>query len=238
VRSAGYSSAEPVNFPVLDQDEVYLVVGGVMTSVYTALEAHSILAGSPGLMVRQPLARFRNPLALCDYHSEAAPYRDMFYSTLSHTGRGAAGRPATKHAFMHALKVRAADAMRDAPLLAAMPLAAEAYDAMRSDVSYVMAIAKSAVTVLAKQHQWRLRSELRAAQADAMEQCSRAAGVTCDNATACGTGACLFASGIYKQVTSPAGEGRTARPANHRGGPFSSDSALADLERLHPFRVT
>lgn len=230
------TSAETLIFPSLGEDEVHLVIGGVMTSVSETLEAHSILAQAPGLMVRQPLASVRNSLALCDYHAEAAPYRDMYYTSLTHNGRGAAGRPATKHAFMHALKIRATEAMRDAPLLAAMPLAAEAYDAMRSDVSYVMAMAKMAVTVMQRQHQWRLRAELRAAQQAAMAQCSTQE-FNCDNATACGTGDCRFACGIYKIVSAPASAGKTARPRNHGGGPFSSDSALADLERMQPFNV-
>lgn len=208
-----------------------------MTSVAVVTEAHSILAQAPGLMVRQPLARFRNPLALCNYHDEAAPYRDMYYTSLTHNGRGAAGRPATKHAFMHALQVRAAEAMRDAPLIAAMPLAAEAYEAMRDDVSYVMAMAKMAVAVMGRQHTWRARSELRAAQQEAMAQCGKQE-FSCENKTACGTGDCRFACGIYKLVSTPAGSGKTARPANHAdGGSFSSDSALADLERMQPFRV-
>lgn len=209
-----------------------------MTSVALATDAHAILVRSPGLMVRQPLARARNPLALCDYHTEAAPWRELYYTSLTHHGRGAAGRPATKHAFMHALQVRTAEAMRGAPLLAAMPLAAEAYEAMRSDVSYVMAMAKMAVAAMARQHQWRLRSELRAAQADAMAKCGRAAGeFTCTAQSACGTGDCRFASGVYQIASAIAGDGKTARPVNHGGGPFSSDSAIAELERLQPFRV-
>ena len=231
-------SPVPDIFPSLSEEEVYLVIGGVMTSVLVVNEAHEILAGAPGLMVRQPLARYRNPLALCDYHAEAAPYRASYYSSLEFRGKGAAGRPATKHAFMHALRCRSADAMREAPLIAAMPLAAEAYDAMRADVSYVMAMSKMAVSVLAKQHAWRLRSELRQAQQDAMKQCQRQAGeFTCENQSSCGTGECRFACGIYKSVTAPAGDGKTARPANHAGGPYSTDSALAALEVLRPFRV-
>lgn len=189
-------------------------------------------------MVRQPLARYRNPLALCDYHGEAAPYRSQYYAGLTHKGRGAAGRPATKHAFMHALRVRAADAMTTAPLVAAMGLADEAYQAMSTDVSYVLAMVKAAVGIMARQHQWRLRSELRQAQQLAMAQCTGQDGqFSCDSSTACGTGACRFASGTYLQVSTPAGPGRTPRPVNHGGGAFSSDSALADLERLMPFRV-
>jgi hypothetical protein len=209
-----------------------------MASVSVVSEARLILSVSYGMMVRQPLARCRNPLALCDYHAEAAPYREQYYDSLACHGRGAAGRPATKQAFMHALRVRTADAMRDAPLLAAMPLAAEAYDAMRTDVSYVMAMSKMAVSVLERQHTWQLRSKLHQAQQEAMVLCGQQAGeFTCDSKSACGTGTCRFASGDCRDITVPAGEGKTIRPANHHGGPFSSDAALGELEELHPFRV-
>jgi hypothetical protein len=228
----------PEKFPALGEDEVYLVIGGIMTSVTVVSEAYDTLLASSGLMVRQPLAHDHNPLAMCDYHAEAAPYREQYYRALTFKGRGAAGRPATKQAFMHALLVRIASAMRDAPLLAQMPLAAEAYAAMRTDVSYVMAMSKMAVAVLARQHAWKLRSELRQVQQEAMAKCQQQAGeFTCDSPSACGTGTCRFACGIYQAISAPAGTGKTARPANHRGGPFCSDKALAELEEIRPFCV-
>lgn len=228
---AGRYSSPEVN-------EVHLVIGGVLTSVKVAIEAREILQEAPGMMVRQPLARYRNPLSLCDYHAEAAPYRDGFHRKLVFTGRGAAGRPATKHAFMHALQVRADDAMRQAPMIAAMPLTAEAYAAMACDVSYVMAMSRMAVSLMAKQHQWRLRSELRQAQQAAVGQCQARAGeFTCDSESACGTGSCRFASGIYRTLQTPAGKGRCARPANHQGDPFSPESVLPELEKLIPFKL-
>lgn len=226
-------------FAVPDASDVFLVVGGILTSVSIVLEAHEILGAATGLMVRQPLARYRNPLALCDYHTEAAPYRERFYSALTFRGKGAAGRPATKHAFMCALRMRSGEAMVAAPLVRAMPLAAEAYAAMQADVSYVMAMSKMAVTILERQHQWRLRSELRQAQQAAISACGKQRGAfVCEVANACGTGACRFAEGIYAAVDVPAGGGRTARPANHTGTPFSSDTALAELERRIPFVMT
>ena len=79
--------------PVTAADDVFLVIGGVYASVGVISDAHHILEDSPGLMVRQPLSRYRNPLAVCDYHVEAAPYRDLYYSSLSFTGKGAAGGP-------------------------------------------------------------------------------------------------------------------------------------------------
>jgi hypothetical protein len=213
-------------------------VGGLLASVSTVTEAHEILQESPGLMVRQPLAHYQNPLARCNYHAEAAPYREQVYLKLKHQGhRGASAPPTTKFAFMHALTVRSAYAMRNAPFVRAMPLVAEAYAAMRQDFSYVAAMSQMATSILGKQHTWRLRSELRQAQGDAMIECSGHEFV-CESLSPCGTGDCKFAQGIYTHLVSIAQPGKTPRPANHAaGGAFSSDSALAELEKRVPFRV-
>lgn len=226
--------------PANREHEVFLKVGGVRASVRAVTEAHSILQDSPGLMVRQPLARYRNPLALCNYHQEAAPYRIQYYGSLSFTGKGAAGRPATKFAFMHALRVRSAEAMRDAPYELGLPLlASEAYEAFGQDVSYVLAMVKLAVSVQAKQHAWRLRSELRQAQQEAMARCQQDEGAwSCHAASACGTGECPLASGAYKKVTAVAGPGKAQRPPRHvPGGAYGLEQAAQQLEQLVPFRV-
>jgi hypothetical protein len=222
----------------VDASEVFLRVGGLLVSASTVTEAHEILDEAPGLMVRQPLARYENPLAFCNYHVEAAPYREQYYLKLSHHGqRGASAPPTTKFAFMHALLVRMQTAMRNAPLVRAMPLVAEAYTAMSQDFSYVAAMSQMAVTYLGKQHAWRLRSELRLAQSEAMIECSGHVFV-CDSQSACGTGTCKFAQGVYAKIDSIAQPGKTPRPANHaEGGAFSSDASLTELERLRPFRV-
>jgi hypothetical protein len=226
-------------FGPVDEAEVFLSVGGVMASVATVSEAHEILHESSGLMVRQPLEHYRNPLACCDYHAEAAPYRSLYYKRLAHHGhRGASAPPTTKFAFMHALQVRSLAAMHSAPLVRAMPLVAEAYEAMAKDVAYVMAMSEMAKNVLAKQHAWRLRSELRQAQSEAMIECSGETFI-CESKSACGTGTCRFATGIYSDITAPASPGKTPRPANHADGrPFSSEPALVQLGELMPFRVT
>jgi len=223
----------------VDASEVFLRVGGLLASVSTVTEAHEILEEAPGLMVRQPLEHYKNPLALCDYHAEAAPYRDQYYLKLRHGGhRGASAPPTTKLAFMHALRVRTAYAMKSAPLVRAMPLVAEAYAAMAQDFSYVAAMSQMATTILERQHAWRLRSELRQAQGEAMIECSGHTFV-CEARSACGTGDCKFAQGIYTHLVSIAQAGKVQRPANHVSGDgFSSDSALAELEKLVPFRVT
>jgi len=146
-------------FGAVDDSEVFLAIGGLLISVRVAMEAREILQTSRGLMVRQPLSYYQNPLAKCNYHAEAAPYREQYYLKLVHQGhRGAAAPPTTKLAFMHAIKVRSDTAMTSAPLVRAMPLAAEAYEAMTSDFSYVEAMSKMALSILAKQEQWSLKS--------------------------------------------------------------------------------
>jgi ferredoxin len=229
----------PEYFSPVDASEVFLRVGGLLASVSTVTEAYEILEEAPGLMVRQPLAHYKNPLARCDYHAEAAPYREQYYLKLKHQGlRGASAPPTTKYAFMHALQARSQAAMSMAPLVRAMPLVAEAYAAMAQDFSYVAAMSQMATSILGKQHAWRLRSELRQAQGEAMIECSGHEFV-CEAQSACGTGDCKFAQGIYTQLASIAQPGKTPRPANHAvGGAFSSDSSLAELEKLVPFRVT
>jgi hypothetical protein len=223
----------------VDASEVSLSVGGVLTSIGVVSEAYEILRESSGLMVRQPLTYYHNPLALCDYHSEAAPYREQYYARLSHLGhRGASAPPTTKLAFMHALRIRSDCAMKSAPLVRVMPFVAEAYEVMSQDFRYITAMSQMAVSVLARPHQLRLRSELRQVQSDAMAECEGHT-FTCDSKSACGTGSCKFASGIYAEITSIAKSGKTPRPANHvSGGAFSSDTALAELEILVPFRMT
>ncbi len=128
--------------------------------------------------------------------------------------------------------------MRSAPLVKAMPLVAEAYTAMVSDFSYVAAMSQMATSILGKQHTWRLRSELRQAQGEAMIECSGHT-FACESQSACGTGSCKFAQGVFAKIDSIAVPGKTPRPANHaEGGAFSSDACLAELERLMPFKVT
>lgn len=233
------ASEAVLGLPFPTGEEAFALVGGVLASAADCLAARELLERSPGLMVRQPLARAGHPLAGCDYHAEAAPYRDAAWAALAWSGRrGAAGRPATKVAFMAALADRAATALADARLVALMPLAAEAFAAMRADAAYLTGVARAAVAIRERDHAQRQRDGLRAAQRAAMSRCGRAAGqFTCDNETACGTGRCPFATGVYRDITAPAGPGRTVRPVNHRGGPFSSASALAQLAELDPLRV-
>lgn len=223
-----------------DPASVRVTIGGKTVTVAGAKFAADLLSRSPGLMIRQPLARISHPLAWCDYHAEAAPYRADYYGRLTFTGRGAAGRQVAKQAFIKAIGVRCEEAMRLAPYAAARVLIEQAYTAFGSDPSYYMEMARSAVATMERQHAWKLRQDLKSAQDRARAKCKQAAGqFTCRNESPCGTGACRFAEGVLRSVTVAAKEGRVPRPANHvPGTPYSAEPALAQLEQLVPFRVT
>jgi hypothetical protein len=118
----------------------------------TAQSALDILRQSPGLMVRQPLSRHNHPLQFCDYHDIAAPFRSQVTLPAGTWGRGAAGRPATKYAFMAALEhyiPQAAEAEKRArtrqPL---QEFRTVALDAFRDDFTYFGAMAATAMQLL------------------------------------------------------------------------------------------
>jgi hypothetical protein len=182
-------------------------------------------------MVRQPLARAGSPLAACNYHSAARPWLDR---DAPPGGRGAAGRPRTKEAFCQALEAVLADG-RDRHLSELSGPDEEALGAFSADHAYAAAIAAAAVGILRHRHTAGLRQRLRESAAVAVTACQERG--TCRLATPCGTGQCVFASGVLRQVTAASETGRMRRPAQHAGRGFSPDDALADLEALVPFAV-
>lgn len=220
----------PKTAPTLVGYAIYVTVGGVqVTTTQTGL-ALDILKSSKGMMVRQPLQRAGNPLALCDYHAAAAPYRDRV--ALPMQGRGAAGRHLTKSAFILALEDVIASAAAGEPFSA---LLADTATAFALDASYSVSIARAAVGILEARHKTELRQRLMSASQAAVRQCDSAAGqFTCSLATACGTGACRFAAAGLGFIGTPASEGRATRPLNHRGGTFDPASALSELAEEFP----
>lgn len=123
-------------------------VGGVPCVVGDVAGALDCLAAAPGIMVRQPLARHGSPLADCDYHREAAPYRDYFAASLDRAGRGAAGRHITKLAFCYALELVVVAARATTPIAAFAGLTQRAWAAFASDSGYAEEMAKAAVALL------------------------------------------------------------------------------------------
>lgn len=120
--------------------------------IETATAALAVLQTSPGMMVRQPLSRSGNALAFCDYHQAAAPYLHQVHVPEGVWGRGAAGKPTTKLAFMMALELyieqEQAAAEQEARWRPLRELTSAAMDAFRSDFGYATAMASAASAVL------------------------------------------------------------------------------------------
>lgn len=227
-----------------------VVIGGITVSCGEASAALVVLRNSPGMMVRQPLARHGSPLATCDYHAAAASYLDR---SMAGTGkRGAAGRPLTKTAFLAALSEACDAAMLAERLeqqarerLAALAPGAveEALAAFRTDHSYAALMADAAVAIMRRRHEAGLRAMVRDASAGAVATCSRLGGTFQCAATApCGTGDCRLARGVLAGLSPSRPRQRGAvlsRPGNHvsAGAPFSPESVLEDLLERDPFRV-
>lgn len=184
-------------------------------------------------MVRQPLTRSGSPLAACDYHAAARPWLDLEAPS---GGRGAAGRPRTKEAFCTALQDALEHGRRAQMDEYCVPQVAAALDAFGRDHSYATAMAQAAVALLHRRHTAALRRELRASAAIAVTACSAPPG--CNVITPCGTGRCVFASGVLREIVTPSSRGRMRRPRGFAGtAGFSPDDALPELERLVPFSV-
>lgn len=209
-----------------------VTVGGLAVSFASALEAANILQASRTSAI-QPVLRARGSLlASCDYFAAAAPY--LAAARLApRTGRaGAAGRHVTKNAFIESVVMTLAVA-REEELEAALA-------AFRADERYAVAIARDAVAVRERAYLSGVRSTVRSAVTRAVAACGLAAGqFTCTEATACGTGACRFASPALRPVTVPAAPGRFQRPFNHvlAGTPFTDSGAAAELAAAGSFRA-
>lgn len=147
-----------------------VTIGGVTVIAADAAAALRVLQAAGGIMVRQALAAAGNPLASCDYHAAALPYMTEPYlaacSADGEWGRGAAGRPVTRLAFMAALRaaLRAAEQAEPARAFAADLAAADR--AFSSDSGYAEAMAKAAVALRARAV--RRSSADRAAAADSV----------------------------------------------------------------------
>jgi hypothetical protein len=215
-----------------------VVIGTVSATYQQVSQALDCLRSSRGLMVRQPLARIGSPLAECDYHAVAAPHLHSF-ADFRHSGRGAAGRHLTKTAFCIALDSHLGEMRAAEPGLYFTSSVADALQAFASDHAYAASIAGAAVTYRRKRYQTGLRQQLRQASHQAVSACEARSGeIQCQALTPCGTGTCLFATGILRQITAESLTGRTKRPSNHcQPGGYSPDDALGALEALVPFSV-
>jgi hypothetical protein len=232
-----------------------VIIGGVAVTVQQAEEALEILRASPGMMVRQPLARSGHPLAICDYHAAAAPYR-LRPGDVPPAGRGAAGRHLTKPAFIVSVesvlaaerdRLRRSSELERAVAALAVPVPREqveaALAAFTEDHSYAAMMASAAVAVLRKKHVAVLRTTLRSAAREAVTACERLGGsFRCAAAAPCGTGDCRLASGLLTGLAVPEDDSgqrslTLARPGNHvaAGSRFSPDRMLSPLLERRPW---
>lgn len=201
-----------------------VTVGGLPVSFSEAMRAAEILRDSRTSAIMPVLRAAGNPLAACDYFSAAAPYLEAARAAPK-TGRaGAAGRHVTKNAFLEAIAMACA--------LAREQEVADALAAFASDERYAVAIARAATEARERAYLTGVRSAVRSAVTRAVAACGACAGLfTCSAVTACGTGACRFASPAYRPATTPAAPGRFTRPANHvhAGQPFTEAGAAAEI---------
>jgi hypothetical protein len=225
-----------------------VVIGGVSVTCAQAASALDVLGRTGGAAIRQVLTAAGSPLAACDYPAAAAPLKDEpfreipFPPSAAGYGRGAAGRPAARQAFIAAIEkvLRRAETAEPARQFAAE--LAGARDAFSSDAGYAAAMAAAAVAVREKDHGARLRVQLAAAVHRALSACdSRRGEFSCAALSACGTGDCRLAEGPLAglSMSAPALTGRVPRPANHAqaGAGFGTSAALAALEAAVPFDV-
>ena len=156
-------------------------------------------------------------------------------------GRGAAGRPAARTAFIAAIRAALDAAEREEPAAVFADGLAAASAAFGSDAAYAAAMADAAVQVLRREHAARLRALLSAAVRQAVTACDgerHRGGFSCAAVSACGTGDCALAGPPLagERMTVPAPPGALPRPANHgTGRGFSVSAALAALEAAVPF---
>jgi len=201
-----------------------VVIGGVTVTFGEAVTAARILMASRTSAIQPVLRTAGNPLAGCDYFGVAAPYLEAA-RLAPKTGRaGAAGRHVTKNAFLEALTLTLT-IVRETELTGAL-------EAFGTDERYAVAMARDAVTLRERAYLSGIKSSVRSAVTRAVTACSALAGqFTCTEVTACGTGACRFASPAHRGVTIAAEAGRFLRPANHvlAGAPFSDAGAAGQL---------
>jgi hypothetical protein len=243
-QDAGFSYADQVpggpRWPLLAGRE--LDIGGVRVTYAQAAAAVAALAQAGGIMVRQVLDAAGSPLAGCDYLAAGKMYRELAEAELAaedhHRGRGAAGLPVAKRAFMAALAhaMAACEAAEPARHFAAELAAAR--EAFSADAGYAASMARAAVALKERDHASSLRQQLAAAVHAALSACAARGGeFACAALSACGTGDCRLAPGALKDLTVPAPPGRVPRPANHvrAGTGFGTAAALRALEAAVPF---
>lgn len=233
-----YDCQAPDRWPGLASRPVE--IGGITVTYAEAAAALAALRKAGGIMVRQVLRAAASQLQYCDYHAAAGPFRQRFLMSAPGYGRGAAGRPATKQAFLAAIEGAMAEAEAAEPARHFAAELAGARNAFGSDAGYAAAIAAAAVQARRDGHSARLREMVTAAVRGAVQACEARRGeFSCSASSACGTGDCRLASGLLAGLCVPAGPGRVPRPGNHAhaGRGFGTGPVMAALEQAVPFTV-
>jgi len=108
--------------------------------------------------------------------------------------------------------------------------------AFTDDVTYAVAMARSAVTIVRKRGVWQARRDARAAESAAHAECRNAKPFTCLALSPCGTGDCKYAQGEMTLLDIPDADGPTARPQASRAGRYSIESVVEPLIALRASR--
>lgn len=108
----------------------------------------------------------------------------------------------------------------------------QALGAFTSDVSYAVAISRSAASVESKRVVLRLRAEVRHAESVARKQCAMSGDFFCSNPSPCGVGQCPFAKGDLAKLRVDCTAGSTSRPQVSLYDNYSIDQAIAPLRKL------
>jgi hypothetical protein len=218
-----------------------LVIGGVAATVAQAEQAADALEAWPSTTIRPVLRPLGNPLALCDYHAAAAPYRHLFASRAGR--RGASGCPVTKLAFIRALR-GAVTTAKGNPAALYSAVVAQALEAFARDESYAAEIARAAVAQSRARYSAALRARLRQAVHRAVSACDAHRGefactVGAQGTGYCGVGQCRFANGDLAGLEVTAAPGRLSWPANsaHAGLGFDPSGAMPLFLSARPFTV-
>lgn len=104
-----------------------------------------------------------------------------------------------------------------------------ALQAFGSDVSYAVAMSRSASSIERKREVWALRLELRTAEKEARERCCSVVPFRCKAQSPCGVGDCIFATGDFANIGVEDWEGVRYRPQMDSTGRYSIESAMLPL---------
>jgi hypothetical protein len=108
-----------------------------------------------------------------------------------------------------------------------------ALEAFGEDVSYAVAMLRTASSILAKRQVWALRVELRGEEERARGECSAGVEFFCENRSPCGTGSqCKYARGDLVLLDIPTYQGGTARPQVSLYDSYAIESAVRPLQEL------